>query len=293
MIIACGAAAVWSAAPGVGDLNARLAARLRAAHVHAVPLDSIARPLRDAVIATEDEHFYSEPGVDVLGLLRAIPYDLSHGTAAQGGSTITEQFAKLLYLGGNDHTPLRKLEDIALAVKLDQRYSRRQLLDGYLNTAYFGANAYGIAAASERYFGIPPGRLDLARASLLAGLIQAPSAFNPLQHPGAARARQVEVVRSLVRNQLVGVRAGRAALAEPLRLTSGRVLAPVRGHVALAPGATFDWREFGLGLVVVLLATGAAVLRWRRPLRPIPLGAVSIALMLFGMWAVIRSFRVA
>src|SRR5215471_5580490 len=176
VVIASLCTAAWLTSPSGVGLDARVHARLRAGGSRAVPLDRVAPILRQAVVATEDERFYRHHGIDVLGVLRAVPYDLVHLSFAQGASTITEQVGKVLYLGGNDHTPWRKFEDAALALKLERRYSKEQILAAYLDSAYFGDGAYGIRAASERYFGVSPARLGTAEASLLAGLIQAPTA---------------------------------------------------------------------------------------------------------------------
>lgn len=97
--------------------------------------------------------------------------------------------------GGSDHTLWRKLEDAALALKLEGRYLKEQILAAYLNSAHFGEGAYGAWAASARYFGVRPLNLNTSQATLLAGLIQAPSAYDPIAHPVAARTRQVEVLR--------------------------------------------------------------------------------------------------
>ena len=153
-----------------------------------VALEDIAPVVLKAVVATEDERFYRHDGIDVIGVLRALPYDVSHFSYAQGASTITEQVAKLLYLNGNDHSPWLKLEDAAVALKLEGRYSKNQILAAYLDSVYFGEGAYGIWAASERYFGVQPHALTMAEASLLAGLIQAPSAYDPFPFPETARA---------------------------------------------------------------------------------------------------------
>ena len=185
--------------------------------------------LREAIVATEDERYYHHQGIDVIGVLRAVPYDVGHLSFAQGASTISEQVAKLLYLGGNDHSPWRKLKAAVIALRLEDHSSKAQILSAYLNSTYFGEGAYGAAAASETYFGIVPKRLTLAEASLLAGLIQAPSAYDPIVAPRAARARQAQVLRSMVRNDYITANDARRALVQPLLLRRGRVLAGGRG----------------------------------------------------------------
>ena len=174
--------------PDATGLGERVQARLRATGGRPVVVSRVAPWLRDAVVATEDERFYRHHGVDLIGVLRALPYDLVHLSFAQGASTITEQVAKLLYLNGNDHSLWRKLEDAAVAVKLEGRYDKEQILGAYLNSVYFGEGAYGVWRASRRYFGVSPRSLDLAQASMLAGLIQAPSAYDPFRDPALARA---------------------------------------------------------------------------------------------------------
>ena len=182
----CGAA--WLASPTPSALDQRVETYLRGTGGRALPVGQIPRILQRAVVATEDERFYQHHGIDLIGVLRALPYDVTHLSFAQGASTITEQLAKLLYLGGNDHNPWRKLEDAAVAWKLENRYSKATILAAYLNSAYFGENAYGVQAAARRYFGTPARRLDAAEATLLAGLIQAPSLYDPLHDPQLARA---------------------------------------------------------------------------------------------------------
>jgi len=289
-------AGAWVATPSAGDLQARVRARLRVTGGRALPLGAIAPILREAVVATEDERFYRHHGVDVVGLLRALPYDLVHLSFAQGASTITEQLAKQLYLGGNDHNPWRKLEDATLAVKLEGRQSKQQLLAAYLDSAYFGERAYGASAASEHYFGVPPSRLDTAQATLLAGLIQAPSAYDPERRPAAARARQVDVLRSLVRTGVLTGGEAAAVLSRPLRLRSGAVLEPIRG-IPLAPGPAFVWWQLGLGTAIA--AAGIAVWIALRALRfhagrgVLALRLVPLVLVVVGAAAVVRSFRTA
>ena len=289
------AAAAWLSAPTPSSLGSRVSADLGPGG-KSVPLDRVAPILREAVVATEDERFYQHHGVDLIGVLRALPYDLAHMSFAQGASTITEQLGKLLYLHGNDHTPWRKLEDAALAVKLENRYGKEQILAAYLNTAYFGEGATGVWAASERYFGLPPGRLDTAQASLLAGLIQAPSAYDPLRHPTLARDRQIDVLRSLVRDGFLTQREAEATLARPLELRSGHSLAPVRG-VSFSPGPAFVWWELAAGTAVVLLGAvvvfGLRLPRFRPIRGVVAIRLASLALVVFGATAIARAFRSA
>ena len=142
-------------------LGQRVQTRLKATGGRIVALSAVASALRDAVVATEDERFYRHDGIDLLGVLRAVPYDVVHLSFAQGASTITEQVAKVLYLDGNDHSPWRKLEDAAVALKLEGRYGKEQILAAYLNSVYFGEGAYGVWAASERYFAVRPAQSRL------------------------------------------------------------------------------------------------------------------------------------
>jgi membrane peptidoglycan carboxypeptidase len=289
-------AAAWLASPSPAALAARVETRLHGTTGQPVSVSAIPAILREAVVSTEDERFYRHHGIDVIGVIRALPYDVTHLSFAQGASTITEQVAKVLYLGGNDHSPWRKLEDAAVAWKLENRYSKAQILAAYLNGAYFGEHAYGIKAASERYFGIPPRRLDVGQASLLAGLIQAPSVYDPYRNPGLARARQAEVLRSLVRNGFLEVDRAASTLARPLRLRSGVILQPVRG-VDLAPGPAFVWWQLALGATIVLIGAAGLVatrLRAGRFLRGVlVLRLVLLAVMVIGLAVIVRSFRTA
>ena len=298
LVVSIGAVlvAAWIAAPTPGSLATRVHTRLAGTDGRAVPLTSVSPILRDAVVATEDERFYRHHGVDLLGVLRAIPYDLVHLSYAQGASTITEQVGKLLYLNGNDHTPWRKLEDAMLALKLESRYDKERILGAYLDTIYLGEGTYGVQAASEHYFGVPTRRLDTAQASLLAGLIQAPSAYDPVLHPALARERQTEVLRSLVRDGYLTEQEARAALARPLPLRAGPTLPGVTG-VDLAPGPAFVWWELALGAVVALLGVVGLVAsrlpRFRVAHGIVAVRVVTLVVVLLGTAAVLRSFRTA
>jgi membrane peptidoglycan carboxypeptidase len=144
--------------------------------------------MRNAVVAAEDRTFYSNSGVAPVSIVRAALNDVA-GRATQGGSTITQQYVKDVYVG-SQHTFLRKLREAALAIRLDQRLSKTEILTRYLNEVYFGQGAYGIEAAAQYYFDIPAAGLSLPQASMLAGLISAPSANNPVVNLAGARARQ-------------------------------------------------------------------------------------------------------
>ncbi len=288
-------AIAWVTTPGVGGLARRVEQHAPVGHVRVVPLSSIPRITIDALVATEDERYWRNSGIDVIGLMRAIPYDVTHLSLAQGGSTLTEQLAKNLWLGGSDQSAWTKLEDMALAVKLNERYSKDTILEAYLNTAYFGHGGYGIESASRRYFGVAPRSLDAAQATVLVGLVQAPSSYDPYTHPSAARVRQIDVLRSLVR---VGkMRAPQAArlLAEPLRLANGRVVPGITG-VDLSPGPAVAWLGLVIAIVAALAGLAAAgthrLARARHPLVSRAAALVALCLLGTAFVAAVRSIRV-
>jgi penicillin-binding protein 1A len=182
---------------GVGDAEARVRAIL--AEQGGTP-GSMPPPARlgSAIVAVEDENFYSNVAVDTLkGAGRAALAVLQQG-GDPGGSTIGQQLAKTLY--PHDGGLAGTLEEIGLAVKLCLRYSKAQILNMYLNSVYFGHGYWGDVAAAHGYFGSSPRRLSWSQASLLAGLPQAPSAYDPERHPKLARRRQLHVLDQLVDN---------------------------------------------------------------------------------------------
>ena len=149
--------------------------------------------VRDAVIAIEDQRFYDHAGLDVRALLRAAYVDATTGEVVEGGSTITQQLVKKLYVG-DEQTVGRKIREAYLAWQLEQRMSKDRILTRYLNTVYFGNGAYGILAASETYFGVQPLELTLSQAATLAGLIAAPVDYDPVRHPGRSERRRNHVL---------------------------------------------------------------------------------------------------
>ncbi|HYU02433.1 MAG TPA: biosynthetic peptidoglycan transglycosylase, partial [Jatrophihabitantaceae bacterium] len=161
-----------------------------------VSLSKVPEHVRWAVLSTEDRNFYSEPGVSIKGTLRAALNDLTGGDT-QGGSGITQQYVKNAYLNSS-RTLTRKLRELAIAVKLSRQYKKDQILEWYLNTVYFGRGTYGIAAASQAYFGRPVSQLGVAQGALLAGLLRAPSYYDPAANPDAALDRWRHVVDAMV-----------------------------------------------------------------------------------------------
>ncbi len=162
-----------------------------------VRLTEIPRDLRDAVIATEDRRFYSHFGVDPIGIARALYQNYRRGRMAEGGSTITQQLTKVLFLTP-DKSIERKLKEAVLALEIERRYSKDRILEMYLNQVYFGHGAYGVEAAARTYFGKSVSELSRREAALIAGLPRAPSAYSPFDHPDAARRRRDLVLTRMV-----------------------------------------------------------------------------------------------
>jgi penicillin-binding protein 1A len=150
-----------------------------------------------AVLAVEDRRFYEHFGVDVLGLLRAAVANLRAGTVVQGGSTITQQLAKNLFLT-NQKTISRKIQEVLLSIRLEQVFTKEQILTIYINRMYFGAGAYGVDAAARVYFDIPASRLSTYQSALLAGLLRAPSRLNPRNNAELAEERARTVLAGMV-----------------------------------------------------------------------------------------------
>ncbi len=217
LIFACvagGAAFLWTL-PNVSSAPGRVGALAAVHHATLHPLPPPTK-LGDSTVAVEDEHFYSNVFFDVAaGALRAGLATL-HRSGDPGGSTIAQQLAKALYphapgVGGT-------VAEIGLGVKLALTYSKACLLDMYLNVVYFGNGYWGADAAAKGYFGTTPGRLDWAEASLLAGLLQAPSAYDPIHHYRLARERQSHVLAQLVANHYLTATQARAAFDAPIPL---------------------------------------------------------------------------
>jgi len=183
-----------------------------------VPLDRIPAIVQNAVIAIEDERFYYHHGVDFRAIFRAAQHNVEQGSAAQGGSTITQQLVKNTLLNSGK-TLDRKIQEASLAWQLEEHYSKQRILQIYLNTVYFGNGAYGVEAASEEYFGRHVEDLDPVQAATVAGLIQAPGDYDPLLHPDAAIARRNVVLAKMAEQGYLSTDDRDRDIARPLGLS--------------------------------------------------------------------------
>jgi membrane peptidoglycan carboxypeptidase len=162
-----------------------------------VPLAQISEPARNAVLAAENRSFYTDPGISFTGIVRAAWNNVSGGST-QGGSTITQQYVKNAILQNDEQTFTRKFQELFLAIKLDNNYSKDQILENYLNTIYYGRGAYGIESAANTYFGIPAVQLTPQQGAVLAVLIRSPSRYDPEVSPEEAADRWGRVLDAMV-----------------------------------------------------------------------------------------------
>ncbi len=153
--------------------------------------------IRKATIAVEDRRFFAHGGVDIEGIARAAVADIRAGEIVEGGSTITQQLVRNLYIS-RERTVQRKVKEACLATKLDGAWTKHRILTTYLNQVYYGNHAYGIEAAAQTYYSKPAKELKLAQSALLAGLTQAPSLYDPFTTPARALARRAVVLRAML-----------------------------------------------------------------------------------------------
>jgi penicillin-binding protein 1A len=180
----------------------------------AVQLRSLPQHVPQALISIEDRRFYSHFGIDVVGLGRAIVTNITNRGVSQGGSTLTQQLAKNLFLTP-DRTMGRKIQEALLALWLESNYSKDQILELYLNRVYFGAGAYGIEAAARRYYGKPATALTVQEAATIAGLVKAPSRLAPTRNPEAAEARSQLVLAAMAEQGYITEAVAKSAIANP------------------------------------------------------------------------------
>jgi len=170
-----------------------------------------------ATVAVEDKRFYQHGGIDYVGILRALWTDVGAGKVVEGGSTISQQLVRNMYVG-RERTFERKIKEACLAIKLSDRWTKDRILQTYLNTVYYGNHAYGVEAAAKTYFSRRARNLTLPQAALLAGLPQAPSIYDPLHNPNAAIERRGEVLRAMLANDAITPRQFRWAMRQKLQL---------------------------------------------------------------------------
>jgi penicillin-binding protein 1A len=195
------------------DPSGQLVARFGDASGQVVLPASLPPYVPAAFIAIEDRRFYQHGGFDGEGIFRALAVDLLHRRVVQGGSTLTQQVAKTLFLG-NERTVRRKVQEAFLTLWLSRHYSRDEILGIYLNRVYLGEGAYGVDAAARLYFGVPAAQLTLAQAAILAGLPKAPSSLNPLANPQNAATRATAVLDAMVATQAISPDEENAAVAQ-------------------------------------------------------------------------------
>lgn len=187
-----------------------------------IPLKQIPKHLIDAVVATEDSRFWKHKGIDYIGIGRALIKDIFHMSLKEGGSTITQQLAKIMFLTP-EKTISRKIKEAYLAIKIEKELSKEKILELYLNNVYFGHGAYGVEMASRIYFGKSVSYVTLPEAALLAGLIKAPNAYSPYNDLVRAKQRQEVVLERMEKEELITPQERKKAYREPIYLSSLRV----------------------------------------------------------------------
>jgi len=193
-----------------------------------VSTQQISAYLKNGIVAIEDQRFYQHHGVDYRGLIRAIFADIKAGKAVQGASTITEQLVGNLYLDRRDNSITRKIKEAQLASEYEKKYTKEQILTEYLNTVYFGANAYGVEAAAQTYFGKGADQLTLAESAMIVGLPQAPTSYNPRQYPDKALTRRNEVLAAMLKQKYITQTQYDPAVNTPIKLSTSSTYTQVK-----------------------------------------------------------------
>ncbi|MFW6721989.1 transglycosylase domain-containing protein [Streptomyces sp. MAR4 CNY-716] len=210
-----------------------------------VEFDDIAPVMRQAIVAIEDERFYEHGAVDLQGILRALNSNAQSGTVSEGASTLTQQYVKNVFVeeAGNDaekvaeatrQTLGRKIQELKYAIQVEKELTKDEILENYLNIAFFGQQAYGIEAAAERYFSKSADKLTLAESAMLAGIVQSPSRYDPINDPEEAEKRRNTVLRRMASNDYVTRAEADKAMKKPLGL---KVTQPRSGCTTAVTGA--------------------------------------------------------
>jgi membrane peptidoglycan carboxypeptidase len=206
---------MWVSAPSGQDIQQRVKELTDQHGVVLLKAGDVPPLLAKAVVATEDESFYSHHGIDSIGLSRAVLYDVSNFCLCQGGSTITEQLVKDVYLNGSDRG-YNKVEDIVLALKVERVLTKSQIMADYLSEITTGLGRYGVTEAACAYFESPLSGLTLGEYALLAGVTQAPSIYDPTVNPDAAQIRRGQVLASMLADHLITRAEAAGAAGEPV-----------------------------------------------------------------------------
>jgi membrane peptidoglycan carboxypeptidase len=214
-LVAPSIATLWVWAPSGEDVQPRVEAVVRSHNAPLLGPDDVPPQLAEAVVSIEDERFYQHHGVDSIGLGRAVLYDVTNLCLCQGGSTITQQLVKDVYLGGSDRG-YNKLEGMVLALKVERVLTKKQILADYLSEITTGYGRYGVTAAACAYFHTMLSDLTLGQYALLAGVAQAPSVYDPTINPQLARSRRAQVLAQMVVERYVTPAQATAANGEPV-----------------------------------------------------------------------------
>ncbi|MCD8175213.1 MAG: transglycosylase domain-containing protein [Phascolarctobacterium sp.] len=191
-----------------------------------VKLENIHIDMQHAIIAIEDHDFYQHGPIAIDSIVRAIMVNISEGNVVQGGSTITQQLVKNIFLS-NEQSLGRKLEEACFSLIIEHYYSKDDILELYLNTTYFGAGAKGITQAAEIYFDKTPQTLTLPEAAVLAAMPYAPSALNPFENPGGCKKRQILVLSAMQKYGFLSQKQAEEAKVENVKLADGTELSPM------------------------------------------------------------------
>jgi len=219
VVVAPSVATLWISTPSATDVQARVADFTRHYGVVLLGPGDVPDLLAKAVVATEDERFYTHRGIDSIGLARALTYDVSNRCLCQGGSTITEQLVKEVYLNGSDRG-YNKMVDVVLALKVEGVLSKQQIMADYVSVITTGFGRRGVSEAACAYFQAPLQTLTLGQYALLAGVTQAPSLYDPTVDPEAAEQRRSEVLALMISERYITPAEALAANAEPVLVTS-------------------------------------------------------------------------
>jgi membrane peptidoglycan carboxypeptidase len=210
---------LWVSTPSAEDVQMRVLAATQANGVVLLTETEVPPLLAQAVVATEDERFYSHHGIDSIGLGRAFLYDATHYCLCQGGSTITEQLVKDVYLNGTNEG-YNKIVDVVVALKVERRIGKSRIMADYLSEIATGLNRYGVSAAACTYFHKPLTNLSIGQYALLAGVTQAPSVYDPTVNPDLAAERRGSVLAAMVSDRFITAEQAAIAAHEPV-LASG------------------------------------------------------------------------